>query len=293
MAAGLLRFVYAAVTRILFFQDKMRNMKRKIKNTQLALLILSAILIVTSSSLATNKLFTGSALADVSVTPSVTTTPTTTQKTLTYRTSTSASGEFNGTGLSVKLPSSIQTGDLLIAVAGTNGPKASWSIPSGWTLGTNSNSTDTQGITWWWKVADGSDAGKTILLKSSKYADGGVVVNVYSGQASNPIAGVSQFTTTDNYGNGYVSSANVSGVSVGDATAAVPLIFVSWQPNAATITWPSEFAFESTASDGYSSVAVAENLSSQTSSSFSGYSLPISPVEAVVQTLQVLVRIEQ
>lgn len=264
-------------------------MKKPINSFELLLFILATIILLSSIYITESTSFLGQ---KTSVYANTVAASNIAQKTLTYRGSTSANGVFSGSGLSVTLPSNIQAGDLLVAIAGTNGPISSWSTPKGWTRGTNSNTTDTQGLTWWWKIADGSETGSTIRMKSSKYADGGVVVNVYQGATADPIAGVSTFATTDNYGNGYVTSAGVSGMTLGTAVTAVPLIFVSWQPNAATISWPAGFAFESTASDGYATVAVAESLSSITSKIFPGYSLPIVPAQAVVQTLQVLIRVQ-
>lgn len=263
-------------------------MNKKTDLVIFAPLLLAVIFLLATVFVSDNKAIFGNSTkvyADTAATPSA-------SPTVTYRGSTSANGVFSGTGLAITLPTNIQTGDLLIAVAGTNGAKSSWSTPTGWTQGANTNSTDTQGITWWWKVADGSEAGSRVAFRSSKYADGGVVVNVYAGANANPIAGVSNFTTTDNYGNGFVNAANVAGVSLNTSVTAVPLIFVSWQPDASTVTWPAGFAFESTASDGFSTVAVAESLSSMTSDTFPGYTLPISPVEAVVQTLQVLIKVQ-
>lgn len=256
---------------------------------KVAILSLSVILFIETLTITNTRFASVRAHADTVNTP----TPTTAvEKSLTFIGSTKASGVFSGAGLSVALPENIQTGDLLIAVAGTNGPKSAWSVPTGWTLGVNSDSTDTQGITWWWKMANGNEAGTQVVFRSSKYADGGAVVNVYHGQAVSPIAGVSAFTTSDNFGNGFVTSANISGVTLGSEEAAVPLIFASWQESNAAIGWPSGFAFESTASDGFSTIAVAEKLTSLTTTTFPGYTLPISPAQAVVQTLQVLIRVQ-
>lgn len=228
--------------------------------------------------------------ADVSSTP--TPTPTvSTGKTLTFRASAQANGIFSD-GVAVTLPSNIHSGDLLIAVAGTNGPQTSWYTPAGWTYGTNSNIRDTQGLSWWWKIADGTEAGKTIIFRSSRWEDGAVAVNVYEGQVANPIAGVSKLTTTDNDGVGIVTSAPVAGVSLSSTITAVPLLFVSWQEDASTITWPAGFGFESTASDGFATVDVAERLQSMTTDNFQGYTLLLSPAQAIVQTLQVLIRVQ-
>lgn len=267
-------------------------MKKSKTIVQLPLLLSLAVFLFAIFYVISNKSVVNPAVSvhadDITPTPS----PTSTPKTLTFRTSISANGVFSGQGVRVTLPSIIQSDDLLIAVAGTNGPKSSWSTPAGWTQGANSNATDTQAIAWWWKVADGTEGGSTITLKSSRYADGGVVVNVYHGQAADPIAGVSNFTTTDNFGNGHVFSANVSGVTTDSTVSAVPLIFASWQPNATTVTWPNGFAFESAADDRYSFVGVGESLSSLTDTNFPGYTFSFSKGEAVVQALQVLVRVQ-
>lgn len=217
---------------------------------------------------------------------------TTSTKTLTFRTSTQANGLFNGAGLTVPLSSDIYRGDLLIAVAGTNGNVSSWTTPAGWTPGTDTSSPNAQGLMWWWKIADGSEAGSTITLQSSSYADGGAVVNVYEGQAANPIVAVSSLTTSDNYGVGHVTSAGVAGISLDNSITAVPLILASWQPYYSNITSPSGFSFNSTATDGYSYVGVWESYFGQTTNNFPGYTLSFSTGEAVVQALQVLVNVQ-
>lgn len=243
-----------------------------------------------------NKNAQAHAISPTPKTSSLTPTPTSTitpapQKTLTFRTSASGNGIFSD-GVSVTLPTNIQAGDLLIAVAGTNGPKTSWYTPAGWTFGTNSNSIDTQGLFWWWKVADGSEAGQTVTFKSAQWEDGGVAVNVYQGQgAGNPIAGVGRLTKTDNDGVGNVIAAPVAGVSLGSPVNAVSLLFATWQETPATFAWPTGFGFESTASDGFASVDIAEALYSNTSDNFPGYTLSLSPAQAVVQTLQVLITV--
>lgn len=118
------------------------------------------------------------------------------------------------------------------------------------------------------KVADGTEAGTTVAFKSNKYADGGIVVNVYEGQVKNPIAGVSQLITTDNDGNGNVISVPVAGITTGPFVNVVPLLFVSWQETPAAIYWPTGFGFESYVSDGYASIAVSERFSSLLGNSF-------------------------
>lgn len=266
-------------------------MKKRKSILQFSQLLPVAILLFSIFYLIGNKLFVNPAVSVHADDTTPTASPTTTAKTLTFRTSVSAQGIFNGQGMRVTLPSTIQSGDLLVAVAGTNGPKSFWSGPAGWTQGTNSNATDTQAITWWWKVADGSEGGSQAVFKSSRYADGGIVVNVYAGEAADPIAGVSRFTTTDNFGNGHVFTANVSGITTDNTVTAVPLIFASWQPNATTVTWPVNVTFESAADDGYSYVGVGEVLSSLTDTQFPGSTLSFSTGEAVVQTLQVLIKL--
>jgi len=271
---------------ILGNMQRTQKVTKKIPQTAFVLFVMGLIVLMASFSgfgvlPSTNKAYADDPTPTVAV-----------QKSLTYRGSVNASGLFNGAGLSLTLPNTIQPGDLLIAVAGTNGPVSSWVAPTGWTQGQNSGSSDAEGLTWWWKIADGTEAGTSITLQSSSYADGGAVVNVYAGEAANAIAGVSSLTTNDNFGNGHVTSANVGSVSLDNTVTAVPLILASWQPNMTTVSFPEGFGFESAADDGYSFVAVGEAYSSLTTNNFPGYSVSFFPGQAVVQTLQVLVNVQ-
>jgi chitinase len=211
--------------------------------------------------------------------------------TLTFITNVTANGNFGGSGLSLTLPKNIQPEQLLIAVAGTNGQPASWTTPRGWNLGSGSGTKSRQALYYWWKVATGTESGTKVTFKTNKYADGGVVVAVYNGATTNPIAGASSIATNDNNGDGNVQTAAVNGISLNSAATVVPLIIASWQPNASNITWPSGYIFEATATDGYSFVDLAESSNARTTNTLPSQTLNFATPEAVIQTLQLAIRV--
>ena len=223
--------------------------------------------------------------------PTATTAPTQQPGTgsLTFIKSASAKGNF-GAGISITIPASVQAGDLLIAAAGTNGTPATWRTPRGWNKGAGSGTTQSQGLHWFWKVANGTEGGTKVQLKSSSYADGGGIVAVYRGASgSGPIAGVSSLKTNDNGGSFQVTSATVNGISLSNTTNVVPLILTSWQPSDATVSWPADFIAEASATDGYGHVAIGESLSSLNTSSVNAQTLNFSTAQSVMQTLQIAV----
>jgi hypothetical protein len=201
--------------------------------------------------------------------------------------SSSANGNF-GAGVKINVPT-VQAGDLLIAVAGTNGSPKTWTTPTGWTAGSGSGQPDGQGLNWWWKVATSTDSGTTVTLKSSSYADGGGVILDYRGAAASPILAVSTLTTNDNGQTGNVTSVQFGAVSWSGSDSVASLLLMSWQPASATVTWPAGYAAEATATDGYGYVAVGADLSSQQTSSLSAESARLSTSQAVVPALQIAV----
>jgi hypothetical protein len=196
-----------------------------------------------------------------------------------------ANGNF-GAGVKIKIPT-VQAGDLLLAVAGTNGSPSSWTTPSGWNVGNGGGHPDGQGLNWWWKIATGSDSGTTVTLKSSSWADGGGVVVAYRGASATPIQAVSTLAANDNGGNGNVTSATGNGVSWSGSATVVSLLLMSWQPTNASVTWPAGTTLQATANDGYGFVAVGANLSPQTGTSLSAQTILLSASQAVVPTLQI------
>jgi hypothetical protein len=185
----------------------------------------------------------------------------------------------------------VQTGDLLIAVAGTNGTPASWTTPTGWTAGTNSGHPDGQGLNWWWKIASATNSGTSVTLKSASWADGGGVLLDYRGAVATPMQAVSTLATNDNGGIGGVKSATVNGVSwTGSATVA-DLVLMSWQPNNTTVGLPAGYTMQATANDGFGFVMAGANLTPQTVSSLSAQTATLSAAEDVVPTLQIAIRI--
>jgi hypothetical protein len=196
-----------------------------------------------------------------------------------------AHGNF-GAGIKIKIPA-IQAGDLLIAVAGTNGKPVSWTKPTGWTMGANSAHPDGQGLNWFWKIATNADSGANVTLKAASYADGGGIVLAYRGTASNPIVAVSTMATNDNNGNGNVKTPTINGVSWSQASKVVDLLLTSWQPSTSTVSWPSGFTQQETATDGFGFVMAAANLNSAVTSNFSARTATFSTGEAVIPTLQI------
>ena len=204
--------------------------------------------------------------------------------------SASANGNF-GAGVRLTIPATTQAGDLLIAVAGTNGSPSSWTTPTGWTAGTGGGHPDGQGLNWWWKIATSVDAGATVTLKASAYADGGGVVLDYRGASATPIQAVSALTTNDNFGNGRVTSAQFAGASWSGSANVVSLLLMSWQPANATVTWPTGYSLQATANDGYGFVTVGANLTTQSVSSLPAQVATLSASQAVVPTLQLAIRV--
>jgi N,N-dimethylformamidase beta subunit-like protein/centrosomal CEP192-like protein/ASPM-SPD-2-Hydin domain-containing protein/HYDIN/CFA65/VesB family protein len=199
--------------------------------------------------------------------------------------STNANGNF-GAGVGITVPT-VQAGDLLIAVAGTNGAPASWTTPTGWTAGAGGGHPDDQGLNWWWKIASSADSGTNITLKSSSYAEGGAIMLDYRGASATPIRAVSTLATNDNGGVGFVTSAQFNAVSWTGSANVVSLLLVSWNPANTSVTWPTGYAAQATANDGYSFVAAGANLTTQSVSSLSSQTATFSVSEAVIQTLQV------
>src|SRR5579871_2710170 len=192
---------------------------------------------------------------------------------------TKGTGNFGG-GVTVGVPRA-QAGDLLVAVAGSNGSPSAWSTPTGWAAGSNSAASNTQGLDWWWKFATGTD--KSVTLKSSSWADGGAVVLDYRGAGALPIGPVSTMVDATS-----ASTVRFNGVSWTGSASVVPLLLASWQARAATVTEPVGFGTQAEADDGFGFVSVAAgaavaatDLPAQTAT----YSSP----EAVVNTLQVAI----
>lgn len=201
--------------------------------------------------------------------------------------SSTANGDFGG-GVSIKLPT-VQAGDLLIAIAGSNGFPSSWTTPVGWNVGANAGDPDGQGLNWWWKIATGSESGATVTLKSSSYADGGGVILAYRGAATAPIKAVSALATNDNDGQGEVTSAQFNGASWSGSANVVSLLFTSWQPTSTTVNWPASYALQATANDGYGYVAIGANLTPQTVTSLSAQAATLSASQAIMPTLQIAI----
>jgi hypothetical protein len=201
----------------------------------------------------------------------------------------SANGNF-GSGIRLNIPT-VQAGDLLIAAAGTNGSPATWTTPSGWTAGANGGHPDGQGLNWWWKIASAADSGTSVTLRSSSWADGGGILLDYRGAIATPIQAVSVLTTNDNGGNGGVTSATFSGVSMSGSASVAVLLLMSWQPVRTTVTLPGGYIVQATATDTYGFVMAGASLTPQTVSSLGALTATFSSSEAVVLTLQIAVRL--
>ena len=212
---------------------------------------------------------------------------------LTFINSADAKGNFGG-GVSITIPAGVQPGDLLIAAAGTNGTPAAWTTPTGWNKGAGSGTTQSQGLNWFWKIANGTEGGTKVKLKASVYSDGGGIIAVYRGESSaSAIAGVSSLATNVYWDSSKGMSAKVNGVSLAGTTSVVPLILTSWQSGNATISWPSGFVDKAGATDGYGHVEIGEILSSVSTNNLSSQTLNFSAAQAVTQTLQIAVRVGQ
>jgi hypothetical protein len=142
-------------------------------------------------------------------------------------------------------------------------------------------------LNWWWKIATSTDSGASVTLKASSYADGGGIVFDYRGAAASPILAVSTLATNDNGGNGNVTTATFNSVSWSGSANVVSLLLMSWQPVSATITWPTGYAAQATATDGYGFVAAGANLTTQSVSSLSAQTATFSASQAVIPTLQI------
>jgi hypothetical protein len=232
---------------------------------------------------------TSSPTATSVATPTATSTGTG-QSGLTLIGQSSAQGTFSGGGVKVKVPAA-QSGDLLIAVAGTNGKPSSWTVPAGWNVGAGSAHPGGQGLNWWWKTANGSEGGTSVTLKSSSYADGGAVILDYRGATSNPVVAVSSMTKNDNNGVGNVTTPSFAGVSWPTSTKVVDLMLTSWQASSSTVTWPSGYTLQATANDGFDYATVGASLAPQTTSSLASQTVNLSVKEDIVPTLQLAIAV--
>jgi Glycosyl hydrolases family 39 len=211
------------------------------------------------------------------------------QSGLTFIGQSSAQGNFGG-GIKMKVPAD-QSGDLLVAVAGTNGSPSSWTAPVGWNVGAGSAHPGGQGLNWWWKTASGSEGGTNVTLKSSAWADGGAVILDYRGATANPIVAVSAMTKNDNGGVGNVTTPSFAGVSWPTSTKVAKLILSSWQASSSTVTWPSGYTLQATANDGFDYATVGANLAPQTTSSVASQTVKLSVAEDIVPTLQLAIAV--
>ena len=217
-------------------------------------------------------------------TPAPSPTPTGGGGTITLAGVSEASGNM-GDGVSLSMPSQLQ-GDLLIAVAGTNGSPTAWTAPTGWTSGAGSAAPEGQGLNWWWQVAP-SGPPPAYTFQSSGWADGGIVLlDLRGGRA---IKAVSTITANDNSGVGNVTSAGVQAASWAGSSTVASLLLASWQPAGATLSWPAGFSQLAEADDGYGFVAVGGRLQSQSTSSLPSQTIGYSAPESLIPTLQVAI----
>jgi hypothetical protein len=114
------------------------------------------------------------------------------------------------------------------------------------------------------------------------------VVLAYRGAAASPIAGVSVLTNNLGSGSG-ITTPSVAGVSLSSASAVVSLLLMSWQPTNTSVTWPTGYASQASANDGFGYVSVGAKLAAQTSSSLPALTVTLSPGEVVAPTLQVVI----
>jgi hypothetical protein len=179
----------------------------------------------------------------------------------------------------------------LIGVVGANGSTTTWTAPTGWTVGTNGASPDSQALRWWWLVVPATPA-TSYTFKSTGYADGGaVVIDLRGASAAGPIQAVSALNANDAGGIGNVTAATYSAVSWTGSASVVDLLLTSWQPTTTAVTWPAGYSQLATANDGYGFVAVAGSLTTQTTSSLSSETATFSASQAVIPTLQLAIKV--
>lgn len=195
------------------------------------------------------------------------------------------SGNLGG-GITLAAPSQQRQGDLLIAVAGTNGTPSGWTAPNGWTAGTGSAAPGGQGLNWWWQIVPAAPPA-SYTFQSAGWADGGIVLLDLRGVTA--IKSVSALTANDNFGGGNVTSAAVQGTSWAGTANVASLILAGWQPGPATLAWPGGFTQLAEADDGYGFVTVGGRLTAQPASSLPSQTVGFSAPQTLIPTLQLAI----
>ncbi|MCW4466160.1 PKD domain-containing protein [Glutamicibacter sp. MNS18] len=95
-----------------------------------------------------------------------------------FVTSAANSGTVTASNHSVSIPSSVQEGDLMIAVLSTNNGSTSLTAPNGWDTRADASTNGMNGAIYS-KVATASDAGSTVTVSSSDFVRGSLVLSVY------------------------------------------------------------------------------------------------------------------
>jgi hypothetical protein len=115
------------------------------------------------------------------------------------------------------------------------------------------------------------------------------VVLAYRGAAANPLQAVSSLANNDGGGTFSTTAASFNGVSWSGSANVASLLFMSWQPNSATVTWPSGYTAQAAANDGYSFLAIGGRLVSQSVTSLGGQTATVSATQALIPALQIAV----
>ncbi|MDQ6686095.1 MAG: PKD domain-containing protein [Actinomycetota bacterium] len=90
----------------------------------------------------------------------------------------SAATNANATNHTVKVPSSVQPGDLMLLAATINSAKTTLTPPPGWTQVRAIKQLDTQGVLWS-RTATGSDPGSTVSFQTSTVAKSDLTLAAY------------------------------------------------------------------------------------------------------------------
>jgi hypothetical protein len=171
----------------------------------------------------------------------------------------------SGGNLTVTKVTGVQQGDLMIVVAGMNGPAggATWAKPTGWTQELNFQG-NLMPMPLFYKLAGASEGTSyNFVPTASGSVDGGWGMVALRGvDQATPVLGHS--AEFDQGGNSTSMTAN--SVSWAGAANAISVIFMTWQTSAATVTWPS--GWDSTtngfsANDGFEWCVVGSNLTTQ------------------------------
>lgn len=117
----------------------------------------------------------------------------------------SASATLAGTGgtdnLTITKPTSLASGDMMVAICGVNGRAANFTAPAGWSTLFTSNDGSNYGIRAFWKIADAGDASATDFSFSIATAGGDGLIGWIVRATGSSFTGTGNFVSTSDVNN--------------------------------------------------------------------------------------------